>query len=222
MTGDKSGWNYDLSASSGANSTYYTVDNSQNLDMGAESPTNFKPGGYEFRHTVTNFDLSRSLGMFTLGLGSEFRFENFVALEGEEASYFGGGAQSFPGIQPQNAVDVNRQNFGFYLDLGADFAKDIFIGVAARSEEYSDFGNSFTWKAASRFKAMDDKLSLRGSMSTGFRAPSLHQIYMSNIQTLISGGTVSNQGTFNNQSAVVRSLGVPKLKEKMRRIKVLV
>ena len=213
VTGDKSGWNYDLSASSGANSTYYTVDNSQNLDMGAESPTNFKPGGYEFRHTVTNFDLSRSLGMFTLGLGSEFRFENFVALEGEEASYFGGGAQSFPGIQPQNAVDVNRQNFGFYLDLGADLTEDIFIGVAARSEEYSDFGNSFTWKAASRFKAMDDKLSLRGSMSTGFRAPSLHQIYMSNIQTLISGGTVSNQGTFNNQSAVVRSLGVPKLKE---------
>jgi len=50
-------------------------------------------------------------------------------------------------------------------------------------------------------------------MSTGFRAPSLHQIYMSNIQTLISGGTVSNQGTFNNHSPVVRSLGVEKLKE---------
>ena len=60
---------------------------------------------------------------------------------------------------------------------------------------------------------MDDRLSLRASMSTGFRAPSLHQIYMSNIQTLISGGTVSNQGTFNNHSPVVRSLGVDKLKE---------
>ena len=213
VTGDKSGWNYDLSASMGSNSAYYTVDNSQNTDMGAESPTNFKPGGYEFRHTVTNFDLSRSSGMFTLGLGSEFRFENFVALEGEEASYFGRGAQSFPGIQPQNAVDVNRQNFGFYLDLGADLTEDLYAGVAARSEEYSDFGSSFTWKAAARFKTMDDKLALRGSASTGFRAPSLHQIYMSNIQTLISGGTVSNQGTFNNQSAVVRSLGVPKLKE---------
>ena len=86
------------------------------------------------------------------------------------------------------------------------------MGIS-RSEEYSDFGSSFTWKAAARFKTMDDKLALRGSASTGFRAPSLHQIYMSNIQTLISGGTVSNQGTFNNQSAVVRSLGVPKLKE---------
>ena len=213
VTGDKSGWNYDLSASFGSNAVDYKVDNSQNLDMGAESPTTFNPGGYEFSHSVTNFDLSKSLGMITLGLGSEFRFENFVALAGEEASYFGGGAQSFPGIQPQNAVDVNRQNFGFYMDLGADVTEDLYAGVAARSEEYSDFGSSFTWKAAARFKTMDDRLSLRTSMSTGFRAPSLHQIYMSNIQTLISGGTVSNQGTFNNHSPVIRSLGVDKLKE---------
>ena len=120
--------------------------------MGAESPTTFNPGGYEFSHSVTNFDLSKSLGMITLGLGSELRFENFVALAGEEASYFGGGAQSFPGIQPQNAVDVNRQNFGFYMDLGADVTEDLYAGVAARSEEYSDFGSSFTWKAAARFK----------------------------------------------------------------------
>ena len=213
VTGDKSGWNYDLSASFGSNAVDYKVDNSQNLDMGAESPTTFNPGGYEFSHSVTNFDLSKSLGMITLGLGSEFRFENFVALAGEEASYFGGGAQSFPGIQPQNAVDVNRQNFGFYLDLGADITDDLYVGMAARSEEYSDFGNSFTWKGAGRFKAINDRLSLRASMSTGFRAPSLHQIYMSNIQTLISGGTVSNQGTFNNHSPVIRSLGVDKLKE---------
>lgn len=213
VTGDKSGWNYDLSASFGSNAVDYKVDNSQNLDMGAESPTTFNPGGYEFSHSVTNFDLSKSLGMITLGLGSEFRFENFVALAGEEASYFGGGAQSFPGIQPQNAVDVNRQNFGFYVDIGADVTDDLYVGMAARSEEYSDFGNSFTWKGAGRFKAMDDRLSLRASMSTGFRAPSLHQIYMSNIQTLISGGTVSNQGTFNNHSPVIRSLGVDKLKE---------
>ena len=213
VTGDKSGWNYDLSASSGSNSVDYTVDNSQNLDMGAESPTTFNPGGYEFRHTVTNFDLSKSLGMVTIGLGSEFRFENFVANAGEEASYYGGGVQSFPGIQSQNAVDVNRQNFGFYVDLGADINDDIYVGAAARSEEYSDFGTSFTWKGAGRYKTMDDRLSLRASMSTGFRAPSLHQIYMSNIQTLISGGTVSNQGTFNNHSPVVRSLGVEKLKE---------
>ena len=213
VTGDKSGWNYDLSASFGSNAVDYKVDNSQNLDMGAESPTTFNPGGYEFSHSVTNFDLSKSLGMITLGLGSEFRFENFVALAGEEASYYGGGVQSFPGIQPQNAVDVNRQNFGFYVDLGADVTEDLYLGMAARSEEYSDFGNSFTWKGAGRFKAMDDRLSLRASMSTGFRAPSLHQIYMSNIQTLISGGTVSNQGTFNNHSPVIRSLGVDKLKE---------
>ncbi len=213
VSGNKTGWNYDLSASYGSNSVDYTVDNSQNLDLGAASPTNFKPGGYQFSHSVTNFDLSKDLGLLTIGLGSEFRFENFVALAGDEASYFGGGAQSFPGIQPQNAVDVNRQNYGFYIDLGADLTEDLFIGLAARNEEYSDFGNTFTWKGAGRFKMLNDNLSIRASMSTGFRAPSLHQIYMSNIQTLISGGTVSNQGTFNNQSPVIRSLGVSQLKE---------
>ena len=60
---------------------------------------------------------------------------------------------------------------------------------------------------------MDDNLSVRGSVSTGFRAPSLHQMYMSNIQTLLSGSTISNQGTYNNESDVVVSLGVDKLKE---------
>ena len=59
VTGDKSGWNHDLSASFGSNAVDY-VDNSQNLDMGAESPTTFNPGGYEFSHSVTNFDLSKS------------------------------------------------------------------------------------------------------------------------------------------------------------------
>ncbi|MCH8034054.1 MAG: TonB-dependent receptor, partial [Bacteroidetes bacterium] len=59
----------------------------------------------------------------------------------------------------------------------------------------------------------DNKFSVRGSISSGFRAPSLHQIFLSNIQTLISAGTVSNQGTFDNDSPVLRQLGVDKLKE---------
>jgi iron complex outermembrane receptor protein len=181
--------------------------------MGAESPSDFQAGGYEFNHSVTNFDLGRSYGNLSIGIGSEFRVENFVANAGEEASYYGEGAQSFPGIQPQNAVDVNRYNVGFYTDLGYDVNEDFYIGGAARMENYSDFGESFTWKVNGRYKLMDDKVSFRASASTGFRAPSLHQIYMSNIQTLVSGGTISNQGTFNNASPVIRSLGIDELKQ---------
>ena len=213
VRGMASDWNYDLSSTFGSNSVDYTIGNSQNLDLGAASPTEFNAGGYEFNHSVTNFDMGKSYGNLSIGIGSEFRVENFVANAGEEASYFGAGVQSFPGVQPQNAVDVSRYNVGFYTDLSYDVTEDFLIGGAARMENYSDFGESFTWKVSGRYKLMDDKVSFRASTSTGFRAPSLHQIYMSNIQTLVSGGSVSNQGTFNNASPVIRSLGVAKLKE---------
>ena len=81
-----------------------------------------------------------------------------------------------------------------------------------RYEDFSDFGDNTSWKINARYK-LGDKGTIRGSYSTGFRAPALHQIYLSNIQTLVSGGTVSNQGTFNNVDPVIREgLGVPQLK----------
>ncbi|PCJ81967.1 MAG: TonB-dependent receptor [Bacteroidetes bacterium] len=211
VRGMKGEWNYDLSSTSGGNSVNYTIGNTINTSMGAASPTSFQAGGYEFSHSVTNLDLGRQYGKLSVGLGTEFRFENFIANAGEEASYIDGGAQSFPGIQPQNEVNATRHNAGVYADLGYDVTEDFYIGGAARMENYSDFGENFSWKVSSRYQLMDDKMTVRGSASTGFRAPSLHQIYMSNVQTLVSGGTISNQGTFANGSAVVRSLGVAPL-----------
>lgn len=204
-------WNYDLSSTSGGNSVDYTIGNTINTAMGAASPTSFQAGGYEFNHTVTNLDLGRQYGNLSVGLGTEFRYENFIANAGEEASYIDGGAQSFPGIQPSNEVNATRHNAGVYADLGYDVTEDFYIGGAARMEKYSDFGENFSWKVSTRYQLMDDNMTVRASASTGFRAPSLHQIYMSNVQTLVSGGTVSNQGTFANGSAVVRSLGVAPL-----------
>ena len=213
IRGEMYGWNYDLSNSYGSNTVDYTIGNTLNLDLGADSPTEFEAGGYEFRNSIYNYDMGKSFGNLHVGLGTEYRVENFVANAGEEASYYGGGAQSFPGIQPQNAVDVTRSNIGIYTDLGYDITENFYIGGAARYEDYSDFGNSFTWKLNGRYKLFDDKLSFRASAATGFRAPSLHQRYLSNIQTLVSGGTISNQGTFNNESDVLDALGVAKLKE---------
>lgn len=79
-----------------------------------------------------------------------------------------------------------------------------------RYENYSDFGDNFSWKVNSRYKLNND-ITARASYSTGFRAPALHQIYLSNVQTLVSGNTISNQGTFNNVDPAVIGLGVPKL-----------
>ena len=92
-----------------------------------------------------------------------------------------------------------------------DASETMLVGGALRFENYSDFGTNLSWKIAARHLLPDEKGVVRASVSTGFRAPSLHQIYLSNIQTLVSGGTVSNQGTFNNVSEVIRGLGVPEL-----------
>lgn len=213
IRGKKGNWDYDISHISGGNTVNYIVNNSLNPDLGAQSPTTFRPGGYEFSNNVTNLDVSRKIGVAQLSLGTEFRTENFKANEGEEASWFGSGTQSFPGLQPQNAVDANRYNIGAYADIAVDVTEDFLLGGALRFEDYSDFGTNASWQANARYKFMDDRFSIRGSAGSSFRAPSLHQRYLSIIQTLVSGGTISNQGTFNNESTVIRSLKVPNLKD---------
>ena len=210
----KAGWNYDLSFSYGSNTVDYTIGNSINLDLGEASPTEFYAGGYEFRNSIINFDVSKRVkDKLSVSFGSEFRQENFVTNAGEEASYFGAGAQSFPGLQPKNACDAKRTNDDDYLDLGLDLTPNFYFGAVSRMENYGDFCRNNTFKIASRLKTSNDRFSVRGSVSSGFRAPSLHQIFLSNIQTLVSGGTISNQGTFNNNSPVLRKLGVNPLKE---------
>jgi iron complex outermembrane recepter protein len=212
VKGEVNGWSVDLSSTAGSNSVDYTVGNSLNVDLGSLSPTRFFAGGYQFSNIVNNLDLFREFGNVSLGFGSEYRTENFIATAGEEASYIGSGAQSFPGIQPSNEVNKTRYNVGFYSDLEYD-NKVFLIGGALRFEKYGDFGETVNWKLNSRVRLLDNRLTIRTSASTGFRAPSLHQIYLSNVQTLVSGGAVSNQGTFNNQSPVIRGLEVPELKQ---------
>ena len=204
-------FNADLSATYGGNTVDYTIGNTINVDLGANSPTTFDAGAYGFSNIIGNLDVNRQFGEdVNVGFGVEARQERFEVTAGEEASYFGGGAQSFPGLQPSNALNKTRTNIGAYGTLDWDVNEDFLIGGAVRYENYSDFGGNTTWKVNSRYKIGEAGV-LRGSYSTGFRAPSLHQVYLSNVQTLVSGGTISNQGTFNNVSPVIRDLGVEPL-----------
>jgi len=179
--------------------------------LGANSPTSFDVGAYTFSNSLANLDFSRILGKVNIAFGGEVKEERFTAEAGEPASYFGGGAQSFPGLQPANAVIAKRNNFGVYGDLEWEPTEQLLVGGAIRYEDFSDFGDNVSWKLNGRY-SLGDKSAVRASYSTGFRAPSLHQIYLSNIQTLVSGGTISNQGTFNNVDPIIREgLGVPQL-----------
>jgi iron complex outermembrane receptor protein len=110
------------------------------------------------------------------------RSETYKIISGDTASYSGEGANSFPGIRAENASTNKRFNFGAYLDASWDITKDFLLNGAIRGEKYSDFGEAFVWKVSSRYKIMGNKAVIRASASSGFRAPTLHQIYAQSTQ----------------------------------------
>ncbi len=206
------GWNTDLSLTLGSNKQTYTVDNTVNRGFGFSSPTRFKPGGFGFNHVVSNLDISKPItDQFNIAFGAEARSETYTIFAGDTASYRGQGSNSFPGIDAVNAGSNSRFNIGGYLDLSYDISKDFLINGTVRTEKYSDFGKANVWKVSSRYKLADDKVVLRGSVSTGFRAPSLHQIYAQSVQASFVGGFIQLSGLFNNRSQQAKALGIPKL-----------
>lgn len=210
---EKNGWKQDISFTTGANQQLYSVDNTVNASLGASSPTSFKPGGYNFSHIVGNMDFSKAVSeSFNVAFGSEFRSETFQIIAGDTASYFKEGSNSFPGIRSENAKTNSRFNFGAYLDLSYDISKNWLVNGTVRAENYSDFGGAFVWKASTRYKIADDKIVIRASASTGFRAPTLHQIYAQSTQAAFVDGTIQLSGLFNNKSVQAKALGIPSLK----------
>ncbi|MFV8365652.1 TonB-dependent receptor [Flavobacterium sp. XS1P27] len=219
----KNGWNTDASITVGGNKQAYAIENSHNRsDIQDEngvnlyresSPIFFKPGGASFNHVVGNLDISKVLSdKISIGFGSEVRTETFVINEGDKASWDGFGADSFAGNRPENSGKWNRYNLGGYFDLAYDFTKDFSVNSTIRYEDYSDFGAATVWKLSSRYKFSKDKITVRGSISSGFRAPTLHQIYTQKSQySFVAGQGIQINGLINNISANARILGIPKL-----------
>lgn len=209
------GWNTDASYTIGGNTQSYTVANSRNRSLGISSPILFKPGGYGFYHNVGNIDISRTiLDNLTFAFGTEFRAEKFnINASKDTASYVGTGADSFPGITPNNGGEFTRFNIGAYADLAWDITKDFLVNGTYRRERYSDFGNADVFKFSTRYKLKDDKAIIRASYSTGFRAPTLHQINQQIAQaSFVPGQGIQTKGIVNNRSAQAKLLGVPQLK----------
>jgi iron complex outermembrane recepter protein len=236
LRGRKAGWNMDLSLTHGTNSIGFNVENSVNASLGTASPTTFDAGTLIFGQTVGDLDLLRQIDTGVLRslafvLGSEFRVENYRIQAGDEASYSQGpvttgtpavpkaaGAQVFPGFQPSNEVNRFRNNIGVYTGFESEIVKGLNLDLGGRFENYSDFGNSLIGKAAGRIEVRKG-LALRGAASTGFRAPSLHQLWFNNVSTLFVPNAATNMLeatqvlTSNNFSPVTRAFGIPELKE---------
>jgi iron complex outermembrane recepter protein len=233
-------WNVDASFTTGGNSQTYKVSNSHNrnvvyspstwvdgngngtIDSGEisegsqlyreNSKKSFDPGGTAFSHNVGNIDISKILSdNLSVAFGTEFRYEIFEVIEGELASYDGGGADSFAGNSPENSGKFTRYNFGGYASLNWNPSENLTLDGTIRSENYSDFGNAFVWKASGAY-TISDKYTLRGSLSTGFRAPTLHQIYTQKAQySFVPGQGIQVGGLVNNVSSQAGLLGIAKL-----------
>ncbi len=235
-----SDWNFDLSNTFGKNTFDYSIQNTVNATLRDKSPTKFDAGGLGFSQNTTNFDMNKKFGTLNVAFGAEYRQENYKINAGEPDSYnrydingniasglpaennllvtdfFGaarpGGSQVFPGYKPVNAVDKGRNSVALYGDLELDVTEKWLVNGALRFENYSDFGNTTNFKLATRYK-VNDNINLRGAVSTGFRAPSLHQIYFNSTATQFVGGIPFEVGTFANDSKAAELLGIPKLKQ---------
>ena len=212
----KENWTADLSATYGANSVFYTVNNSVNRDYLADnntSPTTFNPGGYRLQNLIGNFDVTGLLTEdISVAAGLEVKNEYFTAYEGDPRSYYKGGSDSFAGVKPAEAGNWDRNSVAAYAQVDYDVTDALLLGVAGRYEDFSDFGDNFSWKAFGRYK-LGEKGAIRGSYSTGFRAPTLHQRYITNSQYIIVAGSSEPllQGTLANDNSAVQALEVPSL-----------
>ena len=223
-------WKIDFSNSFGSNSFFFDVSNSNNASLGLASPSEAKAGGFKYTQNVINLDLQRTLQMIRpieLGFGVETRLENYVQLSGEDASWklFEGvgpngepkeaGIQSFPGFRPENETNQYRLNFGMNADVDIEISEPLLVGIASRLEFYEDFGNNLSWKLYARYQ-LSPKTSIRSTVNTGFRAPSLPQVHFSttSLQFISKGNEQVGAfvSHFNNSDPITRTFGIEPLK----------
>ncbi len=213
----------DLSVVYGSNQLDYAVSNSFNVSLGGlNSPRRFDAGGIAAGQTVVNLDFNKKFDVsfvdsLGIAVGGEFRDENFKIRAGQVASYINGpfsaapfngagGAQVFPGFRPNNAVDVSRNSFAFYGEVDTEITKTLTFQVAGRYERFSDFGSTVNGKVAGRWEFLPG-YAIRGSVSTGFRAPSLAQQFFATTSTNNVNGNLIEIGTFPVSDPVARALG---------------
>ena len=227
-------WNADFSQTYGYNKLAYNISNTLNASIANKdllaggkgiSASAFNAGGFSFGQLTTNADVNRFFPTVMNGMnvafGAEYRRENYQIFAGELGSYVdadgvgnGGnaGSQGFPGFQPSDATSKNRNSVAGYVDIETDITPRLKLATALRGERFSDFGSTVTGKIAASFKATDQFL-VRASTSSGFRAPSLQQVYFSSTFTDFISGVPLDVVLAPNGGAIANAAGIPKLKE---------
>ncbi|MDE1916291.1 MAG: TonB-dependent receptor [Sphingomonadales bacterium] len=229
VKGEIAGWSVDAKFSYGMNKVNFWTINSANYSYGPTSQTSFYDGFLKYDQTVGGVDVAKKFDVLSglnVAWGVEARRETYSIGAGEPASYNTGtafplaaaGAQGFTGFKDTDAGNFHRSNVSAYIDLDQQVTEKLRLGAAGRYEHYSDFGSTETYKVSGRYD-FTHAFALRGTISSGFRAPSLGQEYFTSTATVLSTtpivingvtypiNTPVSTGTYASTSAIGQALG---------------
>ncbi len=201
--GMMAGTAYDVSGSVGRNEATFGLNNTFNPSMGPDSPRDFETGSYIQLAKTFNIDLSKEYGSTSVAYGYEWRETTFSVISGEEASWKAGpyavqgfnvGSHGFAGFSPDSAGAFSRRNYAIYGDVSNQVSEDLLVQGALRYENYSSGLDTTNYKLAFNYQLTDD-VALRGSHSTGFRAPTQGQANVVNTQTTLVDGQLTQAQT---------------------------
>jgi len=180
------GWRYDLSSTYGRDDHEVRVRKSANLQLYADTgatPTEFHAGDFVSTQWTNNLDVSRDFEVgwaspLTLALGAEQRSETYRIGAGDAAARYKSGSQSYPGFALTDAGKHERDSWAVYADLAASPVENLKLDFAVRHEDFSDFGSADIAKLTGRYD-FTPAFAVRGTVSSGFRAPTLAELYYS-------------------------------------------
>jgi len=218
------GFFFDTSASFGRNQASFNIVNTINSSMGASSPHDFELGSYIQLEKNFNLDLVKGIDLgwnddLNFATGVEWREETFEIVNGDEFSFLAGplidqgfnlGSHGFPGFQPSQAGTFDRRSIAAYVDVESYITEDLLLGLALRYEDFTTFGDTLNYKLAIQY-AFTDSFSIRGSTSTGFRAPTVGQENVSNVSTALEDGELTDSALLPPTSAFSQVFGATKL-----------
>ena len=232
--GTDDGLRWDLSFAYGNSDINYFIYDTVNASMGPDTPTSFKPRGNEQREMTVSAGGSVPVGVsafetpLNIAFGIEWHTEQFTTKSGDEASYLPGkyrfqgfsvGSNGYQGLNPKFADSWERPNVSAYVDLETDVNTRWTLGIAARYENYyEDFGSTLTGKFAGLYRATD-RIRLRATASTGFRAPTPGQANLWALQTALSakGDQLVEAGQLPPTHPIASALGGKELTEETAR-----
>ena len=220
------GWHWDVSGNYGVNNLNLDVYNSLNVALYntfGYTPTEFHVGKFRTTQTVFNVDVSKEVeaglpNPLNVAFGAEYRRDGYDIFPGDADSYYGDpaglyptGAQVYPGLTPSVSGDFSRHSKAAYVDLETDLTSKLSVGAAGRFEDYSDAGPTRSGKLSARYQ-FTDTFALRGTVSNGFRAPSLAQQNYESVVSIIQNQQLVQVGTYRTSSPEAVALGAKALK----------